>query len=175
MSQHLTAILLLLSVIFASVAPAEEADKTSVLAEGPRSDVASELGIGRLVPDLTIKPVAGKSFRLSKMKAKGALVIGFTSTSCPVANRYAPTLAAIEKQMAAQGVKFIFVNPVEADSVDDARKAVHAHGFRGPYVRDAGGEIANALGARTTTEVFVLDSARTLVYRGAIDDQYGLG
>ena len=26
---------------------------------------------------------------------------------------------------------------------------------------------------RTTTEVFVLDAARTLVYRGAVDDQYG--
>ncbi|NOT29652.1 MAG: hypothetical protein HOP15_04285, partial [Planctomycetes bacterium] len=32
-----------------------------------------------------------------------------------------------------------------------------------------------ALGARTTTEVFVLDGARTLVYRGAIDDQVGRG
>jgi hypothetical protein len=28
---------------------------------------------------------------------------------------------------------------------------------------------------KTTTEVFVLDAARTLVYRGAINDQYGLG
>src|SRR5947207_336523 len=32
-----------------------------------------------------------------------------------------------------------------------------------------------ARGATSTTEVFVLDRARTLVYRGAIDDQYGLG
>ena len=31
------------------------------------------------------------------------------------------------------------------------------------------------LAATTSTEVFVLDAARTLVYRGAVNDQYGLG
>jgi len=31
------------------------------------------------------------------------------------------------------------------------------------------------LGAVTTTDAFVIDGARTLVYRGAINDQYGLG
>ena len=90
---------------------------------------------GRLVSDITLKPVASKSFRLSQVKPKGALVIAFTSTSCPVANRYAPTLAAIEKQVEPQGVKFIFVDPLEADSVADAKQAVRTHGFRGPYVR----------------------------------------
>ena len=27
----------------------------------------------------------------------------------------------------------------------------------------------------TTTDTFVLDSARTVLYRGPIDDQYGIG
>jgi hypothetical protein len=31
------------------------------------------------------------------------------------------------------------------------------------------------LGAETTTEVLVLDKTRTLIYRGAVDDQYGFG
>lgn len=35
--------------------------------------------------------------------------------------------------------------------------------------------IANALGVKSTGEVFVLDSENRLVYRGAIDDQYGFG
>ncbi len=35
--------------------------------------------------------------------------------------------------------------------------------------------MARALGPRATAEVFVLDAARTLVYRGAIDDQYAVG
>src|SRR5258706_4115767 len=165
----------LLSAASLSIAGPDASPKTAVLAEGPRDASASELGVGRLLPDVTIKPVSVKSFGLSQAKPKGALVIAFTSKSCPVASRYAPTLAAIEKQVEPEGVKFIFVDPVETDSEADAKQAVRTHGFRGPYVRDAGGQVAGALGARTTTEVFVLDAARTLVYRGAVDDQYGLG
>ena len=89
---------LLLGAVSLSIAGPDGSPKTAVLAEGPRDASASELGVGRLVPDVTIKPIAGKSFRLSQAKPKGALVLAFTSTSCPVANRYAPALAAIEKQ-----------------------------------------------------------------------------
>ena len=47
--------------------------------------------------------------------------------------------------------------------------------FAGRYVHDTDGKLTAALGATATTEVFVLDAARTVLYRGAIDDQYGLG
>jgi mono/diheme cytochrome c family protein len=40
---------------------------------------------------------------------------------------------------------------------------------------DADGTLAQTLAATTTTEVFLLDATRTLVYRGALNDQYGLG
>jgi mono/diheme cytochrome c family protein len=52
---------------------------------------------------------------------------------------------------------------------------VAEHGFAGRYVHDADGKLTAALGATSTAEVFVLDAARTVVYRGAADDQYGLG
>jgi hypothetical protein len=54
------------------------------------------------------------------------------------------------------------------------RDEVRTFGFKGRYLADAKGRLAAALAARTTTEVFVLDSQRTLVYRGAVDDQYGI-
>jgi hypothetical protein len=43
------------------------------------------------------------------------------------------------------------------------------------YVPDPTGALAQAVGALTTTDVIVLDAARTVVYHGAIDDQYGQG
>ena len=151
------------------------ATSSSPLKEAPRVTTAGDLGVGRLLPDLEFTPVAGKKFRLSQFKSAPAVVIAFTSTSCPVTKRYAPTLAALEKEYAARGVKFIFVNPLASDSASEASAAIRAHGFSSPYVRDTGSRIRAALGARSTAEVFVLDAARTLVYRGAIDDQYGLG
>ncbi|MCG9895848.1 MAG: hypothetical protein MH204_10285, partial [Fimbriimonadaceae bacterium] len=44
-----------------------------------------------------------------------------------------------------------------------------------PYVHDPKGLWVKALGAKTTTETFVLDRAGRLVYRGAVDDQYSIG
>src|SRR4029450_13228614 len=92
-----------------------------------------------------------------------------------VTKRSAPALAAIEKEFMARGVNFVFVNPIASDSEADAAAAIRTHGFASPYVRDTENRISAALGARSTAEGFVLDGARTLVYRGAIDDQYGLG
>ena len=151
------------------------ADANGPLIEGPRVVSANELGVGRLVADLEFATVSGKKFRLSQFKSAPVTVIAFTSTSCPVAKRYAPTLATLEKEFAGRGVTFVFVNSIGSDSERDASAAIRAHGFTGPYVRDAGSRISAGLGARSTAEVFVLDKARTLVYRGAIDDQYGLG
>src|SRR5438874_4113018 len=162
-------------LIGAAVLASDNQESQSSLAEGPRLLAPAEAGIGHLIPDLECRAVTGKPFRLSQLKPNSALVIAFTSSSCPVANRYAPTLAALEKQYASRGVKFILVNPVSTDSQSDIKNGIRRHGLQGPYIRDAGGRITAALGARSTTEAFVLDAARTLVYRGAIDDQYGLG
>jgi peroxiredoxin/mono/diheme cytochrome c family protein len=151
------------------------AETRDSLREAPRVVTPAELGVGRMVPDLEFAPISGRKFRLSPFKSAPATVIAFTSTSCPITKRYAPTLAALEKEFTARGVKFVLVNPIASDSERDAKAAVQTHGLTSPYVRDAKSRISAALGARSTAEVFVIDGARTLVYRGAIDDQYGLG
>lgn len=162
-----------------TAAPAEGAivgsDARGGVREGPRVLSPASARVGRLIPDLEFAPVEGSRFRLAERQPKLATVIAFTSTSCPITKRYAPSLAALEKEMAARGVQFIYVNPIETDPDADIAEARRTHGFKAPYARDPGGRIQVALGARSTAEVFVLDAARTLVYRGAIDDQYGLG
>ena len=67
----------------------------------------------------------------------------------------------------------ILVNPFPSESPDSIREQTGEHRFNSPYVRDTERTISKALRARSTTEVFLLDSARTVVYRGALDDQYG--
>jgi len=142
--------------------------------EAPQTTAVRDSNVGRLVPDLTFTPIAGKAFRLSAAGSSRATVIAFLSTSCPLSKRFAPTLAALEKEYAARGVKFIFVNPIRSDTADELAGAARTQGWQGPLVRDADRRITASLDARSTTEVFVLDAARTLVYRGAVDDQYGL-
>lgn len=133
----------------------------------------SEEKIGQMIADLSFKDVAGTAHRLSEFKKSRAVVIAITSTSCPLSKRYLPTLAELEKLYRERGVVFLFVNPIPSDSDEDIRAVQTAQQLVGPYVRDPQGKLLAALGARTTTECFVLDQARTLSYRGAVDDQYG--
>jgi thiol-disulfide isomerase/thioredoxin len=127
-----------------------------------------EVGVGRLVPDVEFTDLTGKSGKLSDFKASKLTVVALTNTTCPLCKKYAPVLARLEKAYAEKGVAFLFVNPTAVEKPAD-------HGFTGRYVHDTEGKLVAALGATSTTEVFVLDAARTIVYRGAVDDQYGLG
>ena len=145
----------------------------SPIRQGPRPIKPSEHGVGRHIPDLSFTDINGKLYRLSEFASHNAIVFALTGTGCPLCLKYSPSLAEIEKRYRDKGVAFIFVNPNESESGERLQKAVKTHGFQGPYISDRDKALRNVLSPETTTEVFVLDRARTLVYRGAVDDQYG--
>ena len=152
------------------------AQDEGALRRKPAVEDAASLGIGRIVPDLGIGPLSGKKTSLSALlKGRRGLVICMTSTECPLAVRYASRLAGIEDAYAKRGVVFVYVNCVDAESAKGMQDAIREQGFDGPYVADRRHEIQHGLASRTTTEVFVLDASRKLIYRGAIDDQFGVG
>jgi hypothetical protein len=151
-------------------------DAASSIQEAPVPSLGSEWGVGRRVPDLSLDADSGPRFQwASATRGARAVVIAVTSTTCPVSGRYGPTLAALERDYAGRGVKFIWINPVATDTPESIRRWVQDQGVLGPYLRDARGVFSSALGIRSTAEVFVLDAAMTVQYRGAVDDQYGLG
>jgi thiol-disulfide isomerase/thioredoxin len=136
--------------------------------EAPKLRLPGPAGVGRFVPDVAFTDLAGKSGKLSDFKTSKFTVVAFTNATCPICKKYAPSLQRLEKEWAAKGVSFLFVNPTRTDKPAD-------HGFAGRYVHDTDGTLGAALGVTSTAEVFVLDAARTVQYRGAIDDRYGLG
>ncbi|MFO0805344.1 MAG: redoxin family protein [Gemmataceae bacterium] len=152
-----------------------EPKKSDPVKQGPRVIRAAEAGIGAFIPDAAFTDVTGKPGKLSDFKTSRLLVVAFMDAGCPVGKKYGPTLAKLEKDFAAKEVAFLFVDPIASDTIEDVKKAVADRGLRGRAVLDADGKLASAFGAKTTTEVFLLDSARTVLYRGAIDDQYGIG
>jgi peroxiredoxin len=144
--------------------------------QGPEPIDANAHGVGRWVPDIPFTTVDGKKGKLSDFKDKKALVVAFTGASCPISKRFAPSLAELEKQYAKKDIGFIFVDPIAIEGAKkDLRKMAEAHGFKGPVILDGDESLSRALGASTTTDTFVLDSARTIIYRGPVDDQYGIG
>lgn len=98
------------------------------------------------------------------MKGHRLTVVAFAASDCPASKLYRPKIERLEKAYRDRGVRFILVY---ANPQDTPEKAEF------PTLHDKDGAIAARLGATRTTEVFVLDPA--VKYRGAVDDQYGVG
>ena len=112
---------------------------------------------------------------LDDFGAKKAYVLVFTNTSCPLVQRYYPTLQALAKEYAGKDVQFIAVNSSQEDSIVAMATQAVKYDVDFPFVKDFGGVCARALGVRRTPEAIVLDGEKRLCYRGRIDDQYRLG
>src|SRR5919112_517382 len=71
--------------------------------EGPRLLAAREHRVGELIGDVPFTDLDGKPGRLSDFRGK-PLVVCMTSVTCPLARRYAPVLADLERKYRDQGV-----------------------------------------------------------------------
>jgi len=98
--------------------------------------------------------------------------IPLTPATC---RKHGPTLGALSKKYREKGIPFVFVNPAIFEDEPDLRADIKTYGFEGPYVHDDKEKLAITLRALTTADAFVILPDRTLVYRGAVDDRYGLG
>lgn len=143
--------------------------------QGPKLVDPRAHNIGRLIPDLEFTDTEGKAGKLSDYKDKQALVILVTNKGCPICKKYAPVINEIVEAYREKNVAFLLLNPMENESVEECKDAIGRYGFTARYVPDPKGVIAKALKVNSTGDCFVLDAARTLRYRGAVSDQFGLG
>lgn len=87
---------------------------------------------------------------LAALQDAKVLVVAFSGPDCPISKLYKPRLDRLSKDYSAKGVRFLTV------SSDDK-------GFVALF------------GPDRSTESFVIDAKGILRYRGAVDDQYGIG
>jgi thiol-disulfide isomerase/thioredoxin len=131
--------------------------------------------IGRFIPNFNFTDLAGQSHKLSDYSNATATVIAFTSTSCPLSRKYLPTLADISKRYSNKPVAFILVNCVPSDQHTDMQNAAATLHPNAVYTADHDESLATLLNATSTTDVILLDAKRTVLYHGAVDDQYAVG
>lgn len=158
-----------------AICPFVAGDDDSTIRIAPKPVSPASIKVGTFFPKLKADAIDGRSFQLASATRFKATVIALTSTSCPVCKKYVPTLAAIEKEYQGKGVQFCFLNTLPSDEIADIRQVIKKHQLKGPYVHDKRDKLNESLEIRTTAEVFVFDWQRKLVYRGAVDDQYGIG
>lgn len=159
----------------ASLFAADLSTPSSSVRQAPRVLLGKERGIGRFVPDLEFQDLAGKSHKLSDVAGPKGIVIAVTSTSCPLSKKYLPTLTTLAKEWSKSGLGLLLLNPTPTDKEAAVQEAAKSLGSSGLYVHDKAGTLAQALALTSTTDALLLDSARTVRYHGAVDDQYGFG
>lgn len=143
--------------------------------QGPETLDPVQAGIGRIVRDVAFSDVRGTAHKLGDFRSQNVTVVAMTSTTCPLSRKYLPELARLGSYCKDVGATLILVNPMASEEQSDILAAARELGADAIYVHDKTNALAEALGAATTTEAFVLDAARTVLYRGAVSDQYGLG
>lgn len=143
------------------------------LKEQPQVLKAADHGVGRRVPEIVVKDLAGQAVKA--LAGSRATVVVCFGASCPISRKFGTEMARLEAEYGGKNVEFVFLSPLDGVETGDLREFVATHALKSPVVAGAKGGLTSVLRPTTTTEAFVLDAARTLVFRGALNDQYGLG
>jgi len=104
-----------------------------------------------------------------------ATVFVFWSSGCPCVRRYQSRIEALAQEWKARGVAFVQVSSNAGESLELLEEAARSRGLALPLWRDERGELAEALGARSTPTVVFVRRDGELLYRGWLDNEREAG
>ncbi len=114
--------------------------------------------------------LAGLLLSLLVAQADRVTVLVFTTTDCPISNRYAPEIQRLAAKF-GERFRFVLVYPVPSDSLELIREHHKKFGYALPFQRDDTQRLVKQTGVTVTPEVAVMRGS-TILYRGRIDDRY---
>jgi peroxiredoxin len=134
------------------------------------------LALGTSAPDFSLPDVAtGKTVSLADFAHLDALLVVFLCAHCPYVHHVAPELARVAKDYADKSVAIVGITANDVaqypdDAPEPTAKWAKGAGFTFPILFDESQAVAKAYTAACTPDLFVFGPARTLVYRGQVDE-----
>jgi len=130
---------------------------------------------GNLAPDFSLPDATGRVVSRADAAGPAGLLVVFACNHCPFVIHLAEALGDLAREIAAQGVHTVAINPNDAEKYpqDGAEQMpVFAAQYRWdfPYLIDGSQETAIAYGASCTPDFFLLDATGRLAYTGQFDD-----
>src|SRR5271166_2159375 len=96
----------------------------------------AEVPIGTTVKNLTFKDVRCLTRTLDDLPKSKAYVLVWTTTTCPLVQRYLPVLNRLEKAYRGKGVQFVALNAGADDSIRAMAAQAIDHDAEFPFVKD---------------------------------------
>jgi peroxiredoxin len=117
----------------------------------------------------------GHRVAISSLAGSTATVVVFIGNGCPTVRAYESRLINLQAESRSRGVEVIAVNSNNPflsppDTVAEMARRAETRGFKFPYLKDEGSELAKRLGAICTPHAYLFDRDLRLVYNGRIDD-----
>jgi len=134
--------------------------------------------LGEAAPNFTLNDLDGKPVELASFKGK-YVVLEWTNYDCPFVKKHysSGNMQALQDKNVAEGVIWLAINSSaqgkQGNFPPEKWKELAAERKSSPTAiqLDPDGKVGQLYMAKTTPEMFVIDTTGTLIYMGAIDDK----
>jgi peroxiredoxin len=125
--------------------------------------------IGGVVPEVSLPLVSGGKASLAKyLEGKEGMVVLFWSETCSHCLRYDAYFNEFTAKHPQLGL--VAIASRHGETLGNLRAAISSRKLVFPILHDAGAAVAKQWFTQQTPRVFLIDSQRRLLYRGAIDN-----
>ena len=137
----------------------------------PNEDVTDVVVTRPRLFSMTLSDIEGNKHIVGQPNAK-ALLLLFSSHTCPIANAYVPRINRLHQEYSQRGVQ-VFVVQVDP-GVEIAQLRTHAEQYelQPPVIHDLDHTLVDRASATVTPQAVLFDRHGDAVYSGRIDDQY---
>ena len=128
--------------------------------------------VGRKIPHFVL-PNPDGAIGLADFNDRRSVVLFTMSTGCPISNLYLTELNKLQQRYAERGLQIIGIHSNAGVTQEDVDQHAKEFQVAFPVLLDADQSVADMLGAKRTSEVFLLDGQRIVRYHGRVDDRFG--
>ena len=127
--------------------------------------------------DFELKSVNEEWITINSQTSDNGLLVIFTCNTCPFVVMWEDRYKLVEQIAEENNIGLVYINSnYKKRKSDDSFERMQEHAkkmdYQFPYLLDEKSKLANIFGAKTTPHIFLFDNKNTLVFKGAIDDNY---
>jgi len=164
-------VLVLSVLLLAGCGSREPADEPSTEHPAEPSE-GIESAVARKAPDFTLNSFDGKTIRLSDYKGK-IVVLEWFNYECPFVLRHygnQPTMIGLANKYKEMNVVWLAINSKSHATPEANIEFAQKRSLPYPILDDRLGTVGRAYGAKTTPNMYVIDTKGSIAYQGAIDN-----